>query len=60
MKARVTVSFPVHIELDVDENKLDCDEYIEELRNQAKEEAKEDVFDISPFITNSDVDDLIE
>lgn len=62
MKAKVTVIYPVTIEVDVDESQVSDDEYILKKRNEAKDLADQmfDCSSIDSVIHSSDVDQLIE
>lgn len=59
-KGYIVVSYDVSIDVEVDENRLNDDEYIDEIREKAREKSKGFIFNASSIIADSDIPELIE
>jgi len=61
MKTSVTVVFPVTVEVEVDEKRLNDDDYIESIREKAFDDASDilDTSSIKPCIQDSDISELL-
>ena len=62
MKTKVTVIYPVTVEIDFDQRKSDDEDYLEEKRDEAKNLADKFIQSSPPcpVIHESDIDELIE
>lgn len=62
MKTRVTVIYPVTVEIDFDQRKADDEDYLEEKRDEAKNLADQYIQSSPPrpVIHEADIDELIE
>ena len=62
MKTYATVSYPVRVEIEIDETKMDDEKYIQELQEKICKKA--DIYinnnSVWPIITDADIAELIE